>query len=1257
MSATARWAAVLVATHLLGAVCPAQQPDTQTLKTDWCEVTVPASVRVGDEVEVRVRVTGPGGKVFVCCDLHHQDSGALTWGGPPRELEPGQETTFRLLVQDGPGLKSVFGYVFALRNKDDGWQQAIAQSSTPSVAVAGRSPLVDLTYKRSWIYVDTSNGDKPLVSGDKWEVPVEYYLDPADHYQKTTLWIWGTGPWIDVPDGKYAKERGHIGYPGLWGEVALTETGPGRHVFTFTVPEELPGVRETNPVLLIAGFRDSAGKEWPWQIRANNGFTRRRGFFEIESDVPGSLYTYAEPVRLFVRLKDVPQAGERKTLSYTVYDTSGAAAAQGQQEFTAEQDGQRVPIDLDLTLRGAFLVDVEVAGWEKRETNLARIPDLPAITNGRPTRLGMTASFDGPPEEAWAVAQRLGLSSCRRFTRWYRLEPGPGVYKLDDLAEELDTAAKYGVREWLCIVDPPAFAFAGKPAAVDYKAFDFDRAAWEDFVRTVTTRLKGKLLGWEWLNEITPGGCADPPGTYSEMCRIGTQTVKAVDPDLVTILAGGLWPRDFRKAVLAAGVGQYVDVLPVHYQSGDGVREAREDLLATGLPRVAVWDDESARGANAWGVPPLEEMRNTEQCRWILDQWADELSAGCERIIYFGGGGDPTGGWTYLLDDLTPRPVAATLAVFASKTFGVSPVGSFQVGERGLLHLFERDGRAVALVSSSEGAGERVRLRVGPGPLTVTDYQGNETTVAATGGEAELQLGSLPCFLEGADLNALKAYAVPEVCVARGGTGTSAGGRAAPRVTLLLGSPGGAPLRLRNLYDHPLSATVKLAPPAGWPAAPPTTVALEAGQEEVRQIAVPLPEGVEPRDYPAEFVVEFDSPELPVVSTPVILSVVSPDSLGNLLPNGDFETPDAAGTGPEGWSANGPTRRWAPSETAPGLGLGEHVLRFEGCTDWDSCGRTIPVRGGQTYLYTAWARNEGIDCGSNMTQVLTGGREIPLYDMQVFACGDNTPYWQLYTCRKEMPADAEALAVIPVAKGAGWAAFDNLRVTTYEGSDYVAEAHRAPNPPVIDGKLDDWVTRCPLPLIGPDQITRKADGYAWTAANLSAVGYLMWDEQSLYLAFEVRDDVHHATGSGQSSAGAFLEGDSLRVGIDPTRRGPDAADRAFEYCIASTVPGGGSGKHTLLRPVEHSGGRTAGQLFRDSSVYDMTVTESPGGCVYELRIPLSEVGVVGAVGTKLGFSVQLNDNDGAGPAAQMNWGGGLFPAWSPRDLGIVTFFR
>ena len=96
-----------------------------------------------------------------------------------------------------------------------------------------RARQPDRAYNKSWLWVDVSNGGKPLVTGDIWEVPVEYNLDPADHDRKTTLALWGAGPWIDTPDGKYVKQRGHIPYPGLFATYDILQPGNGRHVFRF----------------------------------------------------------------------------------------------------------------------------------------------------------------------------------------------------------------------------------------------------------------------------------------------------------------------------------------------------------------------------------------------------------------------------------------------------------------------------------------------------------------------------------------------------------------------------------------------------------------------------------------------------------------------------------------------------------------------------------------------------------------------------------------------------------------------------------------------------------------------------------------------------------------------------------------------------------------------------------------------------------------------------------------------------------------
>jgi hypothetical protein len=1114
------------------------------------------------------------------------------------------------------------------------------------------------TYNRSWIWVDASNGGRPLVSGDTWEVPVDYYLDAADHDRKTTLALWGAGPWIDTPDGKYVKERGHIAYPGLFATFDITQPGKGRHVFRFTVPPDLELVRKNNRILLIATFRDAAGKPWPWEHRVNTSFVRKRGRFEIESDVPGGLFTYAEPVRLWLRLKNVDRPGETKTLRYTVHDTTGTIAAQGEQSFTVGREGERVPLPLSLARRGVFLLEVEVPGWEARRTTFARIPDLAAITRGRPTQFGMTCESESPPEEAWAAARRLGLSTCRRFVSWYRLEPGPGVYQLEELERELDFTQRHGVREWLCIGEPPPFAFSGRAYSVSYNAFDFREEAWREFVRTVSARLKGKILGWEWLNEITPGRSEDPVGTYTRMCRIGAETAKAVDPSLLSIMAGGLWPRSFRSAVLAAGIGKSVEVLPVHYQNGGGVREARQDLDAVGRPGVAVWDDESARGRNAWAVPPLEELKNSEQSAWVLRQWPDELAAGCQKITYFGGRGDAAGSWDYLLDDLRPRPVAATLAVLTSKLAGAAALGAFQEGPGGLFHLFERGGRSILVASVARNAGSApVPLRVGSASVTLTDYQGNETTLRAHDGVVDLPRAALPYFVEGADPDTLKAAVVAEIAGASTGSGAGAGnvrsGSIVPGVAVVRGAAGRLAVRLRNPYQQRLSGTVSLQVPPGWPAPAPIAFALAPAGTRVDEVTARIPDSAATSDYPAKVVVTFAGRRLPRVEKPLMLSVISSDMLGNLMPNGGFEIPNAAGTGPEGFAINGKTGKWAPAE---GLheGLGRRVLQFQNTTGWEGCSRTIPVRGGQTYLYTFWARNRNMDAGSNLTLHLAGGRDIQMFDMEVIYCGQNNPYWQMFACRKQMPPEARTATFLPLANGKGETEFDNVRVTLYQGSDYTAEAHRAKTPPRLGGSLEGWIKSCPIPLIGRNQLTYQAPGYAWTPDNLSAIGYLMWDDANLYVAVSARDDTHSPATAADPNGDAILKGDSLVLAVDPTLRAPSAGARSFCYYLSSAAPGGGSGRQTLFRPAAHAGGRPAGHLFRDSSIYDMKIVPSAGGCLYALRIPFSELGIQGGVGTRIGLSLQLNDNDGKGLAAQMNWGGGLAPRWNPLEFGIVT---
>jgi hypothetical protein len=1194
---------------------------------------------------------------IISCDLKDQSHGMMKWGGKPRKTKSGYEAVYEMPIRDVDGLQHVYALVYVTNSADDDHTKAIETTSSDPVTISGRSPQADMQSNKSWIYVDASAGGKELVSGDRWEVPVEYYLDPAEHFGTTTLSIWGTGPWIDSPDGKYTKKRGHIGYPGLSGRVELKEPGHGRHVFTFTVPKGLELVKKYNRLLLIANFRDGTRQGLAMECSCRKPLRSQAGLLRNRIREPGKPVHLRRKVRLAIRLKNVKTPGEKKTLTYTVHDTSGEKVDEGQVEFTANEDDQLVAVEPKVKTRGVFLIEVDIPDWEKRHTTFARIPDLQAVTQGRPTRFGMTNHMTAPPEEAWAIARRLGLTTCRRFTNWYRHNPGPGVFKFDALQQELETAGRHGVDVWLCIYDPPAFAQPGKVTPISYRAFDFREDVWRDFVTTATKRLRGKFIGWEWLNEITPGGCDDPVATYLSMCRIGTETAKEIDPNLVTILAGGLYPRSFRLDMLKAGVGQYIDALPVHYQNGSGIIEARADLDAAGLTDVAVWEDESGRARNAWGVPPLEEIQGTNQADWVLRQWTDELAAGCEKIIFFGGRGSATGSWDYLLDDLSPRPVAATLAVFTSKMFEAKPLGTFMLGNGGLFHLFDRDGRALLVGSSYESDGETIPIYTGSDSILLTDYQGNERRIACTDGAAGLRLSGLPVFIEGGNLDSLTAYVIPEIQVAQVAAGTSASvataRRVTPRSTALRGQQLELPVRLRNPFDKQITGQVEIQLPAGWPKQEPQAFTLPPNSDLTGRIGLSVPEETTPADYPASLTFRFDSDILPAVEKLVVLSAISPDTLGNLIANGDFETPDSKGTGPRGWRIDGKSKLWADA-SGLGDGLGKRVLKFQGSPDWNYISRSIPVRGGQTYLYTFWVRNEGMGCGSNMTQRLADGREIRLYDTQVMRCGENNPYWQVFTCRKQMPEGAVQASFTPIAKGAGWAMIDNVRVTLYDGTDYAAEAHRVAKSPKIDGRLDDWITHCPVPLIGRNQLAHQADGYEWTPDNLSGVGYLMWDAANLYMAVRVRDDIHRSLTAATPSGEQAIRGDSLVLGVQPVRGG--SPSKAFAYYLTSASPGGGSGAHTLFRPAGKAGGRESGHLFRDSSIYEMAVRTEEGMCVYELRIPLSEVGLSPNLGTRFGLSALLTDNDGTRePVARMTWGGGIEPAWTPEQFGVVTF--
>ncbi len=295
----------------------------------------------------------------------------------------------------------------------------LACVATSSVLVAVGQPAADtdsdyvqwskgVKYNKSWIAIDWSSLQRPLTEGDQIDVKVDYYLDPSEHHGETTLNLEALGPRVPKKDAPQPISFGNTQHLWYGGQSVKIAPGQGKHAFPLTIPRSSP----QNSLLLIAVINDSHGKRWPWDVRAETHFLRKGGRFELETDKPGNLFTYDEPVRVTARLKNVKEAGQEKVLHYKVYDFTKAEVAKGSVPFTVAKNDQSVGVTLDLKRRGTFLFQAEVDGWESRETTFCRIPDLAAVTGGKPTRLGFTMHaaphLGYRTEKAFAIARDSG---------------------------------------------------------------------------------------------------------------------------------------------------------------------------------------------------------------------------------------------------------------------------------------------------------------------------------------------------------------------------------------------------------------------------------------------------------------------------------------------------------------------------------------------------------------------------------------------------------------------------------------------------------------------------------------------------------------------------------------------------------------------------------------------------------------------------------------------------------------------------------
>ena len=1257
---TLRFAAALLAAAALSA-------SAKTTEFDWCTVDAPETWTPGGPFQVAVTLK-PGIPAGTQLSVHLQWFKKAGFGGMLSYQKPQNAVAGKKLVFNHSGKKmkpemegvAVSAGINVYLAPGGDWNKhthaayvkvgiggaagakpdaAAAKPAAPASSYPARP--AGISFKKSALWME---GDAPLVQypGDVATVKVSYRLDPSETWGpgKTKISITPLGPWIDNPDGVVSKKRGHLPIPGFGPRTKEIEPGEGEVEFSWTYG----GARRASCFFLVK-FIAPDGTPWPWDWRGGSvRFKPYSDAFFVESDAPFGMVEYGRTPTFTIHWGDKVAKGTASATA-TVRDVFGEVVAEKTFDVKPSARGTTA-FDLPgFDRHGTFALTLKAGDNPTESCVFATYPKFKRKP-GVPTPFGAT---DIGSPEASRLAADIGFSYVRHFTAWRGLQPEPDVWRLDGLESAINANADAGLKPWISLQGAPTWAL---PEGMHYFGFEpapLDTNAWAKIVTKVSKRLKGKLWGWEWLNEITPGGkCEDPVATYLGICKAGTEAARAVDPALKMQLAGGLWPNNFRADLLDAGVAKYIDFLPVHYQDFAGITAAKADLAKRGIRNVRVADNENATGLSIWGMDADTAVgRSLFQCLHVLTKWPDELCAGTAFITYFGGGPQPAGNWTYLIDEHTPRPVAVTLAVLQGKLAYAKPIGKFFLDGDTTVHLFEGEGgRAIAVVrapgadaaatfgTTGKATGyvrdpaKKGRLVRFPakGKLRITDFQG----VVTTSDDGTFYAGDMPVIVEGADLDALALHAVllpgpSAVPVPVPPCAVTADEKALP-----------VALRLFNPYHEKRTFTVSCGA-LDWASSKPMKFTLAPGERRVEEFPL-RPTGKAPASADIAFTVA--SAGVPPAEQSCRLSVIDLSSIGNLLRNGDMSEGTLGGK-PANWHGNGKLVE-VPGES------GNRALRLDGqgvnAYQHATQGLDVPVPGA-TYLYTAWVWSDRMSAGSNVDESLAGGGARKWIMLRIFSTPmSGTGYWRLLSKRFETKEDTKSLALTPVAHGEKGAhvLYDNVSFSLFNGSDYVCFARR-------EGAKAD----CPVPLLCENQVQSEG-GYAWTPKNLAGRGTFSWDAEALHFRAEVEDDVLAPRPVGFGSGEDTLKGDAIALCLFP-KVGPDGPEPdQLRWYLSKASPGGGSGTCTVFRPNAFSLGAKSGQLAKDSSVYEVSIDRKGTKTVYALRIPWAEIpGFTPAVGATMGCNLVLYDSDGPGAArGRMTWGAGLKA--DAGDCALIT---
>ena len=248
-------------------------------------------------------------------------------------------------------------------------------------------------------------------------------------------------------------------------------------------------------------------------------------------------------------------------------------------------------------------------------------------------------------------------------TTWSAIEPVQDQFAWAKLDTAVATAQANGVNDILMVLagtpawatdDPASGGLAGVlPGAAGMPK---NLADWDDWVRQVATRYKGKITAYQPWNEANL--VTFSTGTPQEMAQLTKRAydiIKSIDPNATVVAPstgtrlGGPFKR-FYPAYLRElkALGWPVDVWAAHtYPASLGTpveraglaRVYQSVLAAEGAPDLPIWDTENNFGLAGPGAEnPDQDIVGKRAADWTARAYLDSLRLGISRVYWYAWG-------------------------------------------------------------------------------------------------------------------------------------------------------------------------------------------------------------------------------------------------------------------------------------------------------------------------------------------------------------------------------------------------------------------------------------------------------------------------------------------------------------------------------------------------------------------------------------------------------------------------------------------